>query len=269
MNRTISFVLLLTFVSSVLYAAEPGKAKLRTWKDVTGKFSVQAVFVRVRSGQAVLRRTDNKEISVPITKLSVTDRQYVQFFHAVAVLGKLDAKIKRNKQGDVIEVIGDRRFINPVLVHLKGLTKLQTLVLRGSNITDAGLVHLKGLTELKYVNQGTASNPRPRLGLHSSRLTGMPWRPSTSPPLQSGRKGVRHVLSVVCDVAEDTASPLCRCHDQSPRILDEAGCSRTHRVRRRLSQPQTLADHGLRRSVLPVMSRHAREPGRRAHSPAG
>ena len=127
MNRTISFVLLLTFVSSVLYAAEPGKAKLRTWKDVTGKFSVQAVFVRVRSGQAVLRRTDNKEISVPITKLSVTDRQYVQFFHAVAVLGKLDAKIKRNKQGDVIEVIGDRRFINPVLVHLKGLTKLQTL----------------------------------------------------------------------------------------------------------------------------------------------
>ena len=139
----------------------------------------------------------------------------------------------------------------------------------GTKLTDAGLVHLKGLTELKYVNQGTASNPRPRLGLHSSRLTGMLWRPSTSPPLQSGRKGVRHVLSVVCDGAEDTASPLCRCHDQSPRILDEAGCSRTHRVRRRLSQPQTLADHGLRRSVLPVMSRHAREPGRRAHSPAG
>ena len=35
------------------------------------------------------------------------------------------------------------------LVHLKGLTKLQTLNLSDTNVTDAGLVHLKGLTILQ------------------------------------------------------------------------------------------------------------------------
>jgi hypothetical protein len=33
-------------------------------------------------------------------------------------------------------------------VHLKGLTKLETLDLNGTKITDAGLVHLKGMTKL-------------------------------------------------------------------------------------------------------------------------
>jgi len=35
---------------------------------------------------------------------------------------------------------------------LKGLTNLQTLILSGSNITDAGLVHLKGMTELQWLS---------------------------------------------------------------------------------------------------------------------
>ena len=35
------------------------------------------------------------------------------------------------------------------LVHLTGLTKLQTLNLACDQITDAGLVHLKGLTNLE------------------------------------------------------------------------------------------------------------------------
>ena len=35
------------------------------------------------------------------------------------------------------------------LVHLKGMTKLETLSLIGPKITDAGLVHLKGLTGLQ------------------------------------------------------------------------------------------------------------------------
>ena len=34
---------------------------------------------------------------------------------------------------------------NDGLVHLKGLTKLQTLYLVNTRITDAGLVHLEGL----------------------------------------------------------------------------------------------------------------------------
>ena len=42
------------------------------------------------------------------------------------------------------------------LVHLKGLTSLEGLVLNGTEITDAGLVHLKDLANLKGLNlQGT------------------------------------------------------------------------------------------------------------------
>ena len=142
MNRTISFVVVLTtFVSSLLHAAEPDKTKLRTWKDATGKFSVQAVLVRVLGKQVVLRRTDNKEISVPIAKLSATDRQYLKDFKpstppnaddktAVAALKKLGAKIKRNDNGEVVNVtLTNTKISDAALVRLKGLAKLQAVYL--------------------------------------------------------------------------------------------------------------------------------------------
>ena len=164
MNRTISFVVILTtFVSSLLHAAEPDKAKLRTWKDATGKFSVQAVLVRVLGKQVVLRRTDNKEISVPIAKLSATDRQYLKDFKpstppnaddktAVAALKKLGAKIEQDDQGRAVELNLSRTQITDAgLVHLKGLTNLQTLILTNTKVTDEGLVHLKELTSLQNI----------------------------------------------------------------------------------------------------------------------
>jgi len=73
----------------------------------------------------------------------------------VAALKKLGSLIERNEQGEVVEVdfavVDD--FTDAGLVHLKGLTSLQTLNLSGS-ITDAGLVHLKGLDKLQtlYLN---------------------------------------------------------------------------------------------------------------------
>ncbi len=43
------------------------------------------------------------------------------------------------------------------MVHLKGMTKLTTLNLSGTKISDVGLGHLKGLTSLKYLNlKGTS-----------------------------------------------------------------------------------------------------------------
>jgi len=72
---------------------------------------------------------------------------------AVAALEELRAKIGQNEQGEIVEV----RFVSPTitdagLIHLKGLTKLQTLGLDGRTITDAGLVHLKGLTNLQTLH---------------------------------------------------------------------------------------------------------------------
>ena len=78
--------------------------------------------------------------------------------------------IERNETGEVVEVVlhdpnipsDIRRLMHEIglgpttwffgdaeMVHLKGLTKLQTLELFGSKVTDAGLVHLKGLTGLQ------------------------------------------------------------------------------------------------------------------------
>ena len=84
----------------------------------------------------------------------------------VAVLKKFGAKIKRNEQGEVVEVsLSYAKITNPGrvqellkslgydstkitdadLVHLKGFAELQTLFLYGNDkITDAGLVQLGG-----------------------------------------------------------------------------------------------------------------------------
>ena len=68
----------------------------------------------------------------------------------IAVLEEFGAKIKRNEQGEVVELsLHDTKITDVGLVHLKGLTELQKLNLSRSNITDAGIVHLKGLTKLQ------------------------------------------------------------------------------------------------------------------------
>ena len=54
------------------------KAEVRTWKDASGNFSIEAVFVRIADDKVVLQRADKTEVSVPLSVLSATDRQYVQ-----------------------------------------------------------------------------------------------------------------------------------------------------------------------------------------------
>ncbi len=68
------------------------------------------------------------------------------------------------------------------LVHLKGLTSLQSLNLTYTQVTDAGLVHLKGLTSLQ------------RLGLRDSKVT------------DAGVKELREALPK-CRIAPDSIPP--------------------------------------------------------------
>lgn len=51
---------------------------LRTWRDSTGKFSVDATFVEKRKAHVVLRRHDGSTVSILITKLSVADVEFVR-----------------------------------------------------------------------------------------------------------------------------------------------------------------------------------------------
>lgn len=47
---------------------------------------------------------------------------------------------------------GDSTTTDDGLVHLRELTRLHSLYLRGDQVTDAGMVHLKGLKQLQVLN---------------------------------------------------------------------------------------------------------------------
>ena len=113
------------------------------------------------------------DVAVPTPKSSQakTDKSPAQNANAdpVAALETIGAKIKRNDQGEVVEVslrlsrkitVGGQtthlhqptKITDAGLVYLKGLTNLQNLNLAVPQITDAGLVHLKELTNLQTLN---------------------------------------------------------------------------------------------------------------------
>lgn len=49
----------------------------RTWSDATGTFKVEATFVKSADGKVTLRRTDGREVTVPLDRLSAEDQKYV------------------------------------------------------------------------------------------------------------------------------------------------------------------------------------------------
>lgn len=53
-------------------------SRIRQWTDKTGKFSVQAELVSLEEKTATLKKTDGEKISLPLTRLSKTDREYCQ-----------------------------------------------------------------------------------------------------------------------------------------------------------------------------------------------
>ncbi len=53
-------------------------ALARTWRDTSGTFSVEAELIGFEAGVVRLQRTDGKTISVPLERLSASDRAFVQ-----------------------------------------------------------------------------------------------------------------------------------------------------------------------------------------------
>jgi hypothetical protein len=72
MKTLISFVALMFSV-----AAADDPAATRTWTDDTGKFTVEAELEELRDDQVVLKRADGTRITVPLERLSTTDRRYL------------------------------------------------------------------------------------------------------------------------------------------------------------------------------------------------
>jgi hypothetical protein len=50
----------------------------RTWTDNTGKFKIEAEFVKLSGGRVTLRRDDGTEITLTLDRLSETDRRAAQ-----------------------------------------------------------------------------------------------------------------------------------------------------------------------------------------------
>ena len=72
---------------------------------------------------------------------------------SVAALKKLGAYIRRNEQGEVVEInLMRTQITDEGLVHLKALTRLQDLSFGRNKITDAGVADLqKALPNCKIV----------------------------------------------------------------------------------------------------------------------
>ncbi|MGD9636018.1 MAG: redoxin family protein, partial [Pirellulales bacterium] len=71
----------------------------RTWKDKSGKFSIDAELVAVQNGHVVLRSADGRQLTVPIKSLSAEDQ---------ALLGggepEKDSRRGKAKGGEIVEV---------------------------------------------------------------------------------------------------------------------------------------------------------------------
>lgn len=77
---TVAFFLLW----SITWFGQPTRLEARTWTDDTGKFRIEADFVGVRGGKVLLKKQNGITIGVPINRLSVADRRFLQALNTPA-----------------------------------------------------------------------------------------------------------------------------------------------------------------------------------------
>jgi len=58
-------------------SAKAAAEKPRTWRDASGSYEIEATLISFDAAKATLRRTDGREVSVPIKKLSQADQDHL------------------------------------------------------------------------------------------------------------------------------------------------------------------------------------------------
>lgn len=53
-------------------------AKAREWSDASGKFRIEAEFVRIHQGKVELRKKDGSKVAIPLAKLSKSDQEFLK-----------------------------------------------------------------------------------------------------------------------------------------------------------------------------------------------
>ncbi|MCH7990564.1 MAG: hypothetical protein IID46_15595, partial [Planctomycetes bacterium] len=120
-------------------------------------------------------------------KRTAKDKANASEAAAVAAIKRLGGRVTfdtKNPDRPATDLRLDRpHFIDAHLVHLKGLTNLQTLHLTNSRVTDAGLVHLKGLSKLQVLElNGTKVTDAGLIhvkGLKNLKRLGLTYTPIT------------------------------------------------------------------------------------------
>ena len=75
-RRSSTYVLVGAIWLSVISSTLCGE--VRTWVDRTGKYRVEAEFVRVRDDKVTLRNSSGKEVTLPIARLSSPDQDFIR-----------------------------------------------------------------------------------------------------------------------------------------------------------------------------------------------
>ena len=71
------FILVFAFVATPCFAQLDLQSWLEssTWTDVTGKYRTEATFVRIEQQDVVLKKSDGKEIKIPLNRLNEESRK--------------------------------------------------------------------------------------------------------------------------------------------------------------------------------------------------
>lgn len=83
MARSLLSILVGCIVAWLMVSGSFGEEKQsRLWKDASGKFEVQAVLIEQAAATVRLRTDDGREVSVPIERLSPSDKEYLKSLNA-------------------------------------------------------------------------------------------------------------------------------------------------------------------------------------------
>ncbi|MCP4511784.1 MAG: hypothetical protein GY826_35890, partial [Fuerstiella sp.] len=114
------YSVLYSLFTCTVFAQDP--EPLRTWKDISGSFSIQAAFVKFTGELVVLDSPGKPEVSLPLAQLSAADQQYVRARHA-ELQRYLSARVVR--PGDDLAAIIASARSNSVIKLTAGTFQLQ------------------------------------------------------------------------------------------------------------------------------------------------
>ncbi len=107
MNKCCWQMMVAVLLLTVTFGVIADEGKIRTWKDATGGFSVEAEFVDFADGKVRLKKSDGDVISVGLDQLSEADQEYVRSLSGTAGEKEGETVAKSALAGAPVELKND------------------------------------------------------------------------------------------------------------------------------------------------------------------